>query len=76
MEKVERIVSAMNQSAKAVRESAWRIAVESWLQSKEFYQHPHQPKVLPNFTPFLNLRIGRVNTGLVSEGQEYIFDIP
>ncbi len=33
-ERVERILSAMNQSGQAVRESAWRISVESWLRSK------------------------------------------
>ena len=34
MERVERILSAMNRSDQAFRESAWRIAVESWLRSK------------------------------------------
>ncbi len=33
-DRVERILSAMNQSGQAVRESAWRISVESWLRSK------------------------------------------
>lgn len=36
MEKVERILSAMNQSGQAIKESAWRIAVESWLKSRGF----------------------------------------
>ena len=34
--RVERILSAMNQSGRAIRESAWRIAVEAWLQSKGY----------------------------------------
>jgi hypothetical protein len=33
-ERSERILSTLNQSGQAVRESAWRIAVESWLRSK------------------------------------------
>ena len=36
MERVERILSTMNQSGQAVRESAWRIAVESWLRSRGY----------------------------------------
>ena len=36
MEKVERILSAMNQSGQTIRELAWRIALESWLRSKEY----------------------------------------
>lgn len=51
-ERFARILSAMNQSGQAVRESAWRIAVESWLRSKG-YIRVHQPKVSPNFTPLL-----------------------
>jgi hypothetical protein len=51
-ERFERILSVMNQSGQAVRESAWRIAVESWLRSKRYIK-VHQPKVSPNFTPFL-----------------------
>ena len=35
-EKAERILRAMNRSGQAERESAWRIAVESWLKSKGF----------------------------------------
>jgi hypothetical protein len=56
MERVQRILSAMRQSGQAVRDSAWRIAIESWLRSKGYigvYQGSHQPKVSPNFTPFL-----------------------
>ena len=34
MERAERILSTMNQFDQTVRESAWRIAVESWLQSR------------------------------------------
>ncbi|MEW6376205.1 MAG: hypothetical protein AB1502_10520 [Thermodesulfobacteriota bacterium] len=36
MEKVERILSAMKQSGQDIRESAWRIALESWLRSKGY----------------------------------------
>ena len=53
MERVERILSTMNQSGQAVRESAWRIAVESWLRSKGYIRvhinqkcHPILPSVL------------------------------
>src|SRR5512136_175583 len=53
MERVERILLAMNQSGLAVRESAWRIAVESWLQSSGHIRvhinkkcHPILPPVL------------------------------
>jgi hypothetical protein len=53
LERFERILSAMSQSGQAVRESAWRIAVESWLRSKGFIKVHYQPKVSPNFIPFL-----------------------
>lgn len=53
MERVERILSTMNQSGLAVRESAWRIAVESWLRSKGYIKvhvnqkcHPISPHFL------------------------------
>jgi hypothetical protein len=36
MDKAERILSAMKQSGTAIRETAWRIAVESWLTSRGF----------------------------------------
>ena len=52
MERVERILSAMNQSGQAVRESAWRIAVESWLRFKGYIKvHINQKchPVLPSF---------------------------
>jgi hypothetical protein len=53
MEKTERILSAMKQSGKSVREAAWRIAVESWLKSSGFIKVHINPKVSPNFTSFL-----------------------
>jgi hypothetical protein len=34
MEKVEKILSAMKQPTQAIRELAWRIALESWLRSE------------------------------------------
>jgi len=43
LERVERILGSMNEWGKAARESAWRIAVESWLQSKGFI-NVHTPK--------------------------------
>jgi len=53
MERVERILSTMNQSGLAIKESAWRIAVESWLRSKGYIRvhrnqkcHPILPLVL------------------------------
>ena len=51
MERVERILLAMNQSGQAVRESAWRIAVESWLRSRGHIRIHIKPSVTP-FYPF------------------------
>jgi len=51
MERVERILASMNQFEKSARESAWRIAVEFWLQSKGFIKVHIPKKVSPNFTP-------------------------
>jgi len=53
MERVERILSTMNQSGQAVRESAWRIAVESWLRSKGFIKVHINQKCHPILPPFL-----------------------
>jgi len=53
MEKVERILSAMKQSGRAIRESAWRIAVESWLKSRGYIKPRINTKVSPNFSSFL-----------------------
>jgi hypothetical protein len=47
--KVERILSAMKQSGQAARESAWRIAMESWLKSRGYIK----TKGSPNFPSFL-----------------------
>jgi hypothetical protein len=53
LERVERILRSMNDWGKAARESAWRIAVEFWLQSKGFI-NVHTPKkchpILPPFS--------------------------
>jgi hypothetical protein len=53
MEKAERILTAMKRSGQVERESAWRIAVESWLKSRGFIKvhinqkcHPILPPVL------------------------------
>ena len=53
MEKMERILSAMNQSGQAVRESAWRIAVEFWLRSKQYIKVHINQKCHPILPPFL-----------------------
>jgi hypothetical protein len=53
MERVERILSTMNQSGQAVRESAWRIAVESWLRSKGYIRVHINQKCHPILPPFL-----------------------
>ena len=53
MEKVERILSTMNQSGQAVQESAWRIAMESWLRSKGYIKVHINQKCHPILPPFL-----------------------
>jgi len=53
MERVERILLAMNQSGQAVRESAWRIAVESWLRSRGYIKVHNNQKCHPILPPFL-----------------------
>jgi hypothetical protein len=49
--RVEKILMSINQFGKSAREAAWRIAVESWLQSRGFIKVHIPQKVLPNFTP-------------------------
>ena len=53
MEKAERILAAMNQIGQAVRESTWRIAMESWLCSKGFINVYFSQKCHPISPPFL-----------------------
>jgi hypothetical protein len=53
MERVERILSTMNQSGQAVRESAWRISVESWLRSRGYIKIHINQKCHPILPPFL-----------------------
>jgi hypothetical protein len=53
MERAERILSTMNQSGQAVRESAWRIAVESWLRSRGYIKVHINQKCHPILPPFL-----------------------
>jgi len=50
LERVERILGSMNEWGKAARESAWRIAVEFWLQSKGFI-NVHTPKKCHPISP-------------------------
>ena len=54
MGRVERILGSMNQFGKSTRESAWRIVVEFWLQSKGFIKVHIPKKVSPNFTPIFS----------------------
>jgi hypothetical protein len=54
MERVERILSTMNQPGQAERESAWRIAVESWLKSRGFIKVHINQKCHPILPPFLS----------------------
>ena len=53
MERAERILSTMNQSGQAVRESAWRIAIESWLRSKGYIKVHINQKCHPILSPLL-----------------------
>jgi hypothetical protein len=53
MERVERILSIMNQSGQAARESAWRIALESWLRSRGYIKVHINQKCHPILPPFL-----------------------
>jgi transposase InsO family protein len=52
-ERMERILSAIKECGQAVRESAWRIAVESWLKSRGYIKPHIKTKVSPNFSSFL-----------------------
>jgi hypothetical protein len=52
LERVERILGSMNEWGKAARESAWRIAVESWLQSRGFIKVHIPKKCHPILPPF------------------------
>ena len=52
LERVERILSAMNQAGRAVQESAWRIAVEAWLQSKGYIKTYNNKKCHPILSSF------------------------
>jgi transposase InsO family protein len=53
MERVERILSTIKQSGQAARESAWRIAMESWLRSKGYIKVHINQKCHPILPPFL-----------------------
>ncbi len=52
MERVERILSTMSESGQAARESAWRIAIESWLRSKGYINVHINQKCHPLLTLF------------------------
>ena len=53
MERVEKILLAMNQSGQTVRESAWRTAVESWLRSRGYIRVHINQKCHPILPLFL-----------------------
>jgi hypothetical protein len=53
MEKVERILAAMKQSGQAIRELAWRIALESWLRSRGYIKVYINQKCHPILPPLL-----------------------
>ena len=53
MERMERILSTLNQTGQVARESAWRIAVESWLRSKGYIRVHIPQKCHPILPPFL-----------------------
>jgi hypothetical protein len=53
MERAETILSTMNQSDQTVRQSAWRIAVESWLRSKGYIRVHIKQKCHPILSPIL-----------------------
>jgi len=53
VEKAERILSAMKQPTQAIRELAWRIALESWLRSKGYIRVYINQKCHPILPPFL-----------------------
>ncbi len=52
MERVEWILTSMNQFEKSAREAAWRIAVEFWLQSRGFIKVHIPKKCHPILPPF------------------------
>jgi hypothetical protein len=52
LERVERILGAMNQFGKAGRELPWRIGVESGLQSRGFIKVQISKKCHPILAPF------------------------
>jgi len=52
LDRVERILASLNQFGKAACESAWRIAVESWLQSRGFIKVNIPKKCHPILPPF------------------------
>lgn len=54
MKMSESILSAINRSGKEERESAWRIAVESWLKSRGFIKVHINPKCHPISSPSLS----------------------
>jgi len=62
MEKVERILSSMKQSGQAIRELAWRIALESWLRSKGYI------KVYINASSIMKIKTCQVTSVSIKKG--------
>ncbi len=52
LERVERVLLTINDSGRAVRESAWRIAVEAWLRSKGYIRIFKNQKCHPILSSF------------------------
>jgi hypothetical protein len=52
LERVERVLLTINDSGRAVRESAWRIAVEAWLRSKGYIRIFNNQKCHPILSSF------------------------
>lgn len=52
LERVERVLLTINDSGRAVRESAWRIAVQAWLRSKGYIRIFKNQKCHPILSSF------------------------
>ena len=55
IKRVQKILVSMNQFGKSARHSAWRIVVESWLQSRGFIKVQIPKKVAPYLAPLFCL---------------------
>ena len=71
LERVERILGSMNKWGKAARESAWRIAVEFWRQSRGFINVHTPKKCHPIFPPLFSL----MNRSVYSRSMDCFSDL-